>query len=344
MEFLDVDGSYGEGGGQILRTSLALSLITGRPVHVSKIRAGRETPGLKRQHVSSLKVLGEVFDSKLEGVAEGSTEVSFVPGPPKASSIQIDMKTAASITLVLQAVVPAAALTGSRVTLDLIGGTDVPWSPTFDYFGSVVRKAFGTMGLDFSAEALRRGYYPRGGGHAKVSVEASGTLRPLQLTGSPRPGEVNIVSRCAMLPRHVADRQMSSAASLLKEKGFRVGETLVAEEQADSPGSSVLVSTTGSAFFLGSDELGARGRPSEEVGRAAAERYAGCVKSGASVDDNLADMLAPLLAFAPGPSTLRVARVSKHLEASIHIARLFTSCEYGIKQDGLGAALEVRPR
>jgi len=204
VEFLDVDGSYGEGGGQILRTALAFSVITGRPVRVSKIRAGREVPGLRRQHVSALRVLGAVFDSQLDGVAEGSSEVSFVPGPLRADSISLDMKTAASITLVLQAVVPAVALTRSRLTLELVGGTDVSWSPTFDYFDAIVRRAYAALGIKFSARAVRRGYYPRGGGRAIVSVEPCEALLPLQLTGSPQVGGVDITSRCALLPRHVA--------------------------------------------------------------------------------------------------------------------------------------------
>ena len=343
MEFLDVDGSYGEGGGQILRTALAFSIITGRPVRVSKIRAGREVPGLRRQHVSSLRVLGAVFDSKLDGVAEGSSEVSFVPGPPRADSIALDMKTAASITLVLQAVVPAVALTRSRLALELVGGTDVPWSPTFDYFDAVVRRAYGAIGIKFSAKAVRRGYYPRGGGRAVVNVEPCEALRPLQLTESPRVEAVDLTSRWALLPRHVAERQLSSAAAALEEKGLSIGQKLVAEEQADSPGSSVLVSSSGDSFFLGSDELGARGRPSEEVGRAAAERFASWTQSGACVDDNLADMLAPLLSLASDSSALRVARVSKHLDTGFYIAKLFSSCEYSVREEGQGAVVAVRP-
>ena len=343
MGFLDVDGSYGEGGGQILRTALAFSIITGRPVHISKIRARREVPGLRRQHVSSLMILGAVFNSKLDGVTEGSSEVSFVPGPPRADSLSLDMKTAASITLVLQAVVPAVALTHSRLTLELVGGTDVPWSPTFDYFDAVVKRAYRTIGVEFSARAVRRGYYPRGGGRAVVKVEPCKTLLPLQLTKSPRVEAVDLMSRCALLPRHVAERQLSSASAALEQRGLHIGQKLVAEEPADSPGSSVLVSSSSDSFFLGSDELGARGRPSEEVGLAAGERFASFVRSGACVDDNLADMLAPLLSLASGPSALRVARVSKHLDAGFYIAKLFTSCEYSVREEGQGAVVVIRP-
>jgi RNA 3'-phosphate cyclase len=344
MEFLDVDGSYGEGGGQILRTALALSVITSRPVRISKIRAGREVPGLRRQHVSSLKVLSAVFNSRLEGVEEGSSEVSFVPGPPRARSISLDMKTAASITLVLQAVVPAVSLARTPLTLELIGGTDVQWSPTFDYFDAIVRKAYEAIGIKFTASALRRGYYPRGGGRAIASVEVCESLRPLRLTNPPKVGTVDLVSRCAMLPRHVAERQLLSAAAVLEEKGLSIGVRVVAEEPADSPGSSVLVASSGETFFLGSDELGAKGRPSEQVGRAAAERFVEYALAGACVDDNLVDMLAPLLSLASGPSALRIAHVSKHLETSFYIARLFSSSEYSVKEEGRGSVVTITPR
>jgi RNA 3'-terminal phosphate cyclase len=141
----------------------------------------------------------------------------------------------------------------------------------------------------------------------------------------------------------VAERQLSSAVAALEEKGLRIEQKLVAEEPADSPGSSVLVSSSGDSFFLGSDELGARGRSSEEVGRAAAERFASLVQSGACVDDNLADMLTPLLSLASGPSALRAARVSKHLDAGIYIAKLFSSCEYKIREEGQGAVVAITP-
>ncbi len=343
VDILEVDGSYGEGGGQILRTALMFSVVTKRPIRVTKIRAGREVPGLRRQHVATLDVLGDVFDCELTGAVEGSSEVSFVPGPLRLGSLAIDMKTAASITLVLQTIVPAVALSGSRVSIELHGGTDVPWSPTFDYFDTVVRKAFASMGIIFRAEALRRGYYPRGGGRVRVAVEPCGSLRPLRLSNPPLLESVDLVSRCAMLPRHVADRQIKTAEALLTGQGIKVGESRLAEESADSPGSSILASTTGDTFFLGSDAIGARGKPSEEVGREAAERMLACITSSACVDANLSDMLAPLLSLAMGPSDLRVPHVSRHLETSIFVAKLFTSCEYNTASDGSGSVVSIVP-
>ena len=162
VEPIEVDGSKGEGGGQILRTAVAFAVIQGKPVRVREIRAGRDVPGLKRQHVSALQVLSKVFGGELTGATEGSSVVTFVPGKGRSQRLSVDMGTAASITLVLQAVVPAVALTRSRLELDLVGGTDVPWSPTYDYYERIVREAFRLIGIRFDITSSRRGYYPRG--------------------------------------------------------------------------------------------------------------------------------------------------------------------------------------
>src|SRR5712691_10723149 len=147
MEPLEIDGSYGEGGGQILRTAVAFSIILGMPIRVSRIREGRENPGLRQQHVSVLRILREVCDGRLEGADLGSSTITFSPGVVEAMSMKTDLRTAASITVVLQAVVPAASLSGSSLEIRLDGGTDVPWSPTLDYFAIVVVPALRLMGV-----------------------------------------------------------------------------------------------------------------------------------------------------------------------------------------------------
>jgi len=343
MEVLQVDGSQGEGGGQILRTALAFSGILSRPVRVSNIRAGRPTPGLKRQHLSALEVLAKVFDGEVRGAKEGSLEVSFVPGSPRPGSLSFDMGTAASITLVLQAVVPAVALAGSKLSIGLVGGTDVPWSPTFDYFRQVVSKAFGAIGIKFEASALRRGYYPKGGGRVEASVEPCKSVVPLDLSVRPGLSEVSIHSRCGGLPRHVAERQFGAASTLLVKSGFSVEASEVSAEQTESPGSSVLVSSTGKGFYLGSDGIGARGKSAEVVGAEAANRFVAVADSGACLDSNLADMVLPLLALAAGPSRVRIPEVTAHLESGLRLASQFTSCAYSVEVVGKSSVVTITP-
>jgi RNA 3'-phosphate cyclase len=343
VEYIDVDGSQGEGGGQILRTALAFSVIEKKPVRVSKIRAGRDVPGLKRQHVSGLEVLAKVFDADLSGADEGSSEISFSPGSPKVSTLFIDMKTAASITLVLQAVVPAAALSGSKLSVELVGGTDVPWSPTFDYLDRVARPAYAAVGIRFGVEAIRRGYYPRGGGRVKANVEPSDGVRPLNPARSASVGGVGVLSRSAMLPGHVADRQLGAATSVLEAAGISVGSKEAAHAEADSPGSSILTYFALEDAFLGCDALGKRGKPAEAVGREAAGRLVETIRSGANLDSNLADMIIPLLSLAPGPSRVRVPMVSSHLETGLSLARQFTSCNHSVEKEGRGWMVSMTP-
>lgn len=344
MKPVEVDGSQGEGGGQILRTAVAFSAVQSRPVRVTKIRAGRGVPGLKRQHVAALQVLAKVFGGRLEGASEGSSTVEFAPGETGPSSLAVDMGTAASITLVLQAVVPATAISGRPLRLELTGGTDVPWSPTFDYFAHVVRDAFGRMGITFAAKAGRRGYYPRGGGKVVATIDPCAQVRALDLVVHPDVPGARVVSRCGGLPAHVAERQLSSASLHLEESGIRVLAAESSVERSDSPGSSVLVHLAEPGVCLGTDCIGARGKPAEEVGREAAAGFVAEARSGACLDSNLADMVLPLLSLAHSRSRVRVREVTSHLKSGMEIARQFTACEWSVESVSGGSVVVVTPR
>lgn len=341
MERVEVDGSYGEGGGQVLRTAATFSVILGRPIRVTGIRSGRKVPGLRRQHASALEILRVISGGRLEGAEVGSTEITFVPDEVKGGELKFDLGTAASITLVLQAVIPAAALSGASLGLELVGGTDVPWSPTYDYFTNVVREAFSRMGVRFSCKVLRRGYYPRGGGRVSVEVEPCGPVNPLSLAAPPPRPSANLVSRCGKLPRHVAQRQLDSAAYALEARGIALAGSTITEEESDSPGSSILAYALAPEMMVGSDSIGSKGKRAEEVGKEAADRFASVCESGASIDSNLADMVAPVLALSKGTSRVRIPQVSQHLETSLYVAKLFTACEWSAKKDGQSFILSV---
>ena len=343
MDFVEVDGSEGEGGGQILRSAVSFAIVMKKPVRVSRVRAGREVPGLKRQHVSSLKVLAEIFDCNLTGASEGSSEVTLIPGTPRREEFSADMGTAASIPLVLQAVVPAVSLTGSRLSLDLVGGTDVPWSPTFDYLASVVAGGFAAMGVGFSARAARRGYYPKGGGRATAEVQPCLRPKPLMLPEPAHPTAARLVSRCGSLPRHVAERQARAASDILKAGGLEVEEPTVSEEDSYSPGSSILATLAGQGVYVGTDGLGAKGVRAEEVGEDVARRLLVAWRSGARVDANLADMVVPIVSLADGPSKFRTCEATQHLRSSLSLARQFTGCSYDVVGEGSGAVVSLTP-
>ena len=342
MGYVEVDGSQGEGGGQILRSALAFSAIGRVPVRVVNIRAGREVPGLKRQHLSALRVLADVFGGELSGATEGSQEVKFAPGYPRRETVSADMGTAASITLVLQAVVPAVALSGSRLRLRLVGGTDVPWSPTFDYFREVVRAGYGKLGMCLEVEASSRGYYPRGGGVITASIEPCGGVSALDMTSRPPVKSVRVLSRCGSLPKAVAQRQADSAVELLRKAGIDAQSEVVAAESA-SPGTSVLVARVSSEALLGSDAIGAKGKPAEGVGRDAAAAFLAAERSGGCLDANLADMLLPLLSMAKRESRVKIPSMTSHLESGLRLAGLFTGCRWKVDPSGDGVMVTVTP-
>jgi RNA 3'-phosphate cyclase len=253
------------------------------------------------------------------------------------------MGTAASITLVLQAVVPAVALTRSSLRIDMVGGTDVPWSPTYDYFERLVRDAFRTIGIEFTMSSTRRGYYPRGGGRVSASISPCPRVLPLQLAGAQAVENVRLVSRCGRLPRHVAERQLSAARAEVEEAGLMVAHSEAAEEQSDSPGSSLLAYFSAPGLFIGADGIGARGKRAEDVGKEAAARFVSAARSGARMDANLADMVLPLLALAPAESRVSVPAVTPHLKTGLQLAGQFTGCRWMAEQSGGASVVTVTP-
>lgn len=341
--FLEVDGSYGEGGGQILRTAISFSIIQGRPVHINRIRAGREVPGVRPQHAAVLRILRDISGGTLEGGNVGSTEVFFTPDRVENRALKMDLGTAASITLVLQAIVPAVSLSGATLEAELTGGTDVPWSPTSDYFGKVVVPALQRLGIEVEFEVRRRGYYPRGGGRVRVVIHSSSSLKSIDILERKSSPSVGVQSRCGMLPRHVAERQATSAVSRLKREGIEAGNVEVSTEESSSPGSSLLVSVLDPTCVMGSDAIGARGRPAEEVGEHAAVEFIGAYESGSAVDSHLADMLTPLLCLANGESRLLVPRVTEHLKTSLFLAELFTGSKSSVSPRGRAFLLSIAP-
>jgi len=341
-----VDGSFGEGGGQILRTAVSFSMVLGVPIHVTKIRAGRKVPGLRPQHSATIKILGEICSAEVEGAGVGSTELTFSPGEVKASRGSFNLGTAASIPLVLQAVIPAVSLMGRSYDMELVGGTDVPWSPTSDYIERVVSPAMKAVGIGFAFKVERRGYYPNGGGRANLHIDPCERVVALELASQRSEGEggrPSLVSRCGELPVSVAERQARAAVTVLRARGVEVAERAVSLEDSVSPGSSLLVSLVGERCYLGGDSIGARGKPAETVGREASESFLTAYFTRARADIHLADMLAPVLCLSDSPSALLIPYVTEHLRTSLHVARQFTSADHGFEDRGGASLLSISP-
>ena len=329
-----IDGSLGEGGGQILRTSVSLSAITCKPVEVINIRAKRQNPGLRPQHMTGIKIIADLFHAKVENLKLGADHVRFEPSDKfEGGSMRVDIGTAGSIPMILMTVIPAVSLSNNRLELEISGGTDVKASPTIDYIRHVVAQSHGNMGIRFSANVLKRGYYPKGGGIVRAIIEPCKEPNTIELLAM-RDVEPRITSVCGQLPRHVAERQTSSAMLALEKKGIRCSNYAASIETSVSPGSSILIySSSDFGPYVGGDSIGEPGKRAESVGAEAAERFLESILVRAPVDPFLADMLVLPLALTKGRSKYRVSRVTEHLLTNLKIASQIVGCKYSIDRD-----------
>ncbi len=339
---VEVDGSYGEGGGQILRTSAMLATIMGVEMRVSNIRIRRPSPGLKAQHIAAVRALVEITGGSADGLRIGSKDVEFRPGERMKRKVVLDVGTAGSITLILQALIPAVSLRGGESHMEITGGTDTKWSPSTTYLEKVALPAFELAGVKAKMEVIRRGYYPRGGGLVKVDISPAKPVDSYSY-GCPERYGPRIVSVYSKLPRHVGERQASSAAMVLERAGLDVVGTEVLEEPSISPGTSVLVYSAGDGpHFVGGDSIGERGVPAEKVGRRAARMFVAEVMRRSCVDVHLSDMLIPLLATQHGRFEFCTSELTSHMETNAYVTRRFIpDAQVKFRRDGEGVWVEI---
>lgn len=327
---LVIDGSYGEGGGQIVRTALVLSLLTGRSFRIEHIRAGRPKPGLKPQHLHILKTLLQMSDSAAEGVTLGARSLTFHPGRLHAGSYHVDIGTAGAIPLFLQTMIPAGMFADGPVTLRVRGGTEVRGAMTIDFWTLVLLPFLQPYAEQLDLHVEARGYYPAGGGTVVVHIVPRYTQRTwrdhratapsLDLRRRGRFKRVGLVS-CAtthLRERRVAERQVEGfrgkcSLTPLKEK--------VHYADSPSPGTSITAAVTYEHTRLGADALGKRGKPAEAVGADAARRLRTVVESNATVDPHTADNLLLWVALFGG--SYRISDLTGHVETNAWIINTF---------------------
>ena len=335
---IEIDGSFGEGGGQILRTTLALGAVLRQDVKVVKIRAGRPKPGLMAQHLTGVHAAAILCDAETSREEIGSEELVFKPGRIRAGKFKFDVGTAGSVTLVLQALMPILAFAPGRVELEIIGGTDVKWSPPVDYLSMVELPILENLGYHGHLELLRRGHYPRGGGLVRFVNELSQGLRPLVAQNAGRVSSVEEVSHVVRLPRHIAQRQADSTVQILLANGYpRPNIRLDVSENGKEdlgPGSGiVLVARTEREARLGSDTLGERGVTAESVGQDAAKKLVEDLGADCFFDRHMADIIVPYLVLAEGKSDVSIARVTEHVETNLGVAKQVAGIKFQLDGD-----------
>ena len=319
---LEIDGS--DGGGQLVRTALACSALTGEPFRMTGVRGARPNPGLRPQHLAAVEAVASVCDATVSGAEAGSEELRFDPGPVAGGEYEVAVGTAGSVPLILDAVLPVGYALSGPLSLRTTGGTDVKWAPTADHHRAVKLPLVRRAGLEAEAAVERRGFYPAGGGAATLSL-ASSDPREIELTerGPLRSLRVASVASESLRKPEVAERQAEAALEALKSRDPTAPvESTVEYAGSDSPGSAVLVRAEYEDSLAGFDALGERGVPAEEVGEAAADAFAGFDDaSEAAVDEHVADQLVLPLAVAGG--AVAIPRVTDHVATNVETVRSF---------------------
>jgi len=326
-EPLVLDGGVGEGGGQILRTAVALSAALGTPVTVRAIRPRRSPPGLRAQHLAAVRAAAAVCDAECLGAEIGSSEITFRPQSPRSGRYEFDVGTAGSAALVCQTVLPALMLTEGDSTVTVAGGTHNPLAPCFEYLRDVFALPASAANLQAYFAMDRAGFYPAGGGEMTMQVrgvESVENLSPLRLTS---PGTLRYVeglsAASAELPRHVVERQLAQALGRLAKEGLRASIE-EASWETRSPGTVVFLRAVFTQSVGGAFALGERGKPAERVADEATDALLAFLRSGAALDAHAADQLLTLAALCPHESQFTAERVTSHLETNAEVVRRMT--------------------
>ena len=324
---IHIDGSYGEGGGQILRYGLALSILTQTPVEIDQIRKNRKTPGLKPQHYTAVSLLKDLSDAEVKGLFIGSESLCFFPKTVRGGVFKIDVGTAGSITLIMQACLLLALQSENTITLRIRGGTDVQWSPSWDYFTHVFLHLLRMMGVEVKEELHQRGYYPKGGGEASVHIQPIKKLNGFQGSNSLSHQMIHGRIHCSQLPDHIIQRMKHMAIKTATSHDFhcKIKTTRVSSASA---GVGLTLWMHDNHAVIGSSALGKKGVPAETIAQQAINSILQDVNAGVSVDEHLFDQLLPYLVFAQGTSICRVRQISGHAKTLLWLIQQFIDSDF----------------
>ncbi|MEN8377110.1 MAG: RNA 3'-terminal phosphate cyclase, partial [Gemmatimonadota bacterium] len=337
-----IDGSHGEGGGQLARLAMALAAVTGRTIRLRNIRAGRARPGLAAQHLAAVRAVAALSGGKLEGAALGATELEFHPGAIRGGDYRFEVGTAGSIALVLQAALPVALHADGPCRLTIRGGTDVKLAPPMDYLRDVFLPWLARTGVQARLESVTRGYYPRGGGEVRLSVLPAVQLKPLQ---AETPGpllEIRGRAHVAHLPMQIPQRMAAAAREALSGLGSVDIETRVlGDDEAVGRGGALLLTARREHSLLGSAVIAERGVPAESLGTDAGQALRAEIEAGVAVDIHAADQLLIYAALAAGRSVFTVRTVTPHTRTVMWLIQQFLRVNFEVTETPGGYRIDV---
>jgi RNA 3'-terminal phosphate cyclase (ATP) len=342
MDFILIDGSEGEGGGQMVRTALALSAVTGKPFRIVNIRANRPNPGLRNQHVQCVIATQRICGAQSEGALKHSRELSFIPGKITAGKHVIDIGTAGSTSLVLQTIALPLSLADGPSEVTIMGGTHVEWSPVHDYLELAWLPFMRKIGLDMDLEMVSPGFYPRGGGEVRARIRPAKELAALSATERGELKRVGVLGVVNNLPLEIAERFVRRAESQLKSRRVRKIEAHVRVFSCAGAGAYVRLLAeyeNVAACFSG---LGRIGKQAEKIADETVEEFFEFHRSGAAVDAHLADQLLPPLALAKGESVFSTPRISAHFGTNAAVIAKFLPASITAVPAGEATLVTVR--
>lgn len=343
---LEVNGSQRSGSGTILRLSVALAGILNEPLHIYNIRQKREQPGLRPQHLEAVLTAAKLCNAEIEGATLGSRELWFKPKEITGGEIRAEIGTAGSIPMLLMTIFPICAFAKHTVRIHVIkGGTDVRNSPTINYLKYVLLPVLERMGLKASLTVHKYGYYPKGMGEVSLEVQPCQKLGPLSINDFGNVQEVGGVSVCTFLAdRRVAERQAQAAKDFLKSSGYEPKIQVINDmsNPLQKGSSLVLWTKTDTGVLLGGDAIGELQKPSEAVGREAAQKIFEELKANATADVHLADMLVPYVALAEGGSVYLARSMTEHLDTNIWLTQEILGVKFHVTRVGNLYRIEKR--
>ena len=321
MDFLKINGGHGEGGGQIVRSAIMLSCITGKPIHLENIRKNRKKNGLKPQHLTAIRIIQKISNSKIIGAKIGSSELKFTPGKIEEVELVEDIGTAGSISLVLQMIIPILAISNKKLKLTLRGGTNVRWSPSIEYTKYVLQEAYKRMGINFTININKHGFYPKGRGEIILEMFPS-KIKSLSLLNR-QSKDAKLICIISNLPIKKIEKEIFRIKDQLIDNNFTVDTKIIKTEAVDA-GASILIYTNDENSVIGTDVLFDE---KEEKFPFDLDMF---INNTLGVDSNLADMLVAPASLAKGKTVFRVPKITKHLESNLFVTSKITGCRYGI--------------